>query len=228
MDCSPPASSVHGILQARILEWVAMPSSRGSSRPRYPVCISDVSCTGRWVLFTNATWEAPIGFEFATKNQNANSQWFRMLRFSKNIGLKLKEGILAQTEPWEQVQSMRPTQDDKPSWPGPGRAFSREEGLEVEKDRLLECSLCHFSPTDWIHWLSQYFFSFPYVRLTLQVTKITVSRACWNSCPLGEFPMEAPYHQTLLSLSTEARIECLYASFHSTSHPPVDSQLPTY
>ena len=42
MDCSPPGSSVRGILQARILEWVAMPSSRGSSRPRdrsqvYPV-----------------------------------------------------------------------------------------------------------------------------------------------------------------------------------------------
>ena len=34
MDCSPPGSSVHGILQARILEWVAMPSSRGSSRAR--------------------------------------------------------------------------------------------------------------------------------------------------------------------------------------------------
>ena len=31
MDCSPPGSSVHGILQARILEWVAMPFSRGSS-----------------------------------------------------------------------------------------------------------------------------------------------------------------------------------------------------
>jgi len=30
MDCSPPCSSVHGILQARILEWVAMPCSRGS------------------------------------------------------------------------------------------------------------------------------------------------------------------------------------------------------
>ena len=30
MDCSPPGSSVHGILQARILEWVAMPSCRGS------------------------------------------------------------------------------------------------------------------------------------------------------------------------------------------------------
>ena len=34
MDYSPPASSVHGILQARILEWVAVPSSRGSSRSR--------------------------------------------------------------------------------------------------------------------------------------------------------------------------------------------------
>ena len=33
-DCSPPGSSVHGILQARILEWVAMPSSRGSFQPR--------------------------------------------------------------------------------------------------------------------------------------------------------------------------------------------------
>ena len=33
-DCSSPGSSVHGILQARILEWVAIPFSRGSSRPR--------------------------------------------------------------------------------------------------------------------------------------------------------------------------------------------------
>ena len=34
MDCSPPGSSVLGILQARILEWVAIPFSRGSSQPR--------------------------------------------------------------------------------------------------------------------------------------------------------------------------------------------------
>ena len=34
MDCSPPGSSVHGILQARILEWVSLSSSRGSSQPR--------------------------------------------------------------------------------------------------------------------------------------------------------------------------------------------------
>ena len=34
MDCSPPGSSVHGILQARILEWVAISFPRGSSQPR--------------------------------------------------------------------------------------------------------------------------------------------------------------------------------------------------
>ena len=36
MDYSPPGSSVHGILQARILEWVAIPFSRESSQPRLP------------------------------------------------------------------------------------------------------------------------------------------------------------------------------------------------
>ena len=42
MDCSPPGSSVHGILLARTLEWVALPSSKGSSRPRDWICISYV------------------------------------------------------------------------------------------------------------------------------------------------------------------------------------------
>ena len=45
MDCSPPGSSVHGILQASIPEWVAMPSSRGSSQAREPV---RVSCFLHW------------------------------------------------------------------------------------------------------------------------------------------------------------------------------------
>ena len=41
MVCSPPASSVHGILQARIPKWVAMPFSRGSSQPRSPTLQAD-------------------------------------------------------------------------------------------------------------------------------------------------------------------------------------------
>ena len=43
MDCSPPGSSVHGILQARILERVAMPSSRGSSWPRDQTWVSCIA-----------------------------------------------------------------------------------------------------------------------------------------------------------------------------------------
>ena len=43
-NCTPPGSSVHGILQARILEWVAVPSFRGSSQPRVWTCISFISC----------------------------------------------------------------------------------------------------------------------------------------------------------------------------------------
>ena len=43
MDCNPPGSSVHGIFQAGILEWVAMPSSRGPSLPRDGTCISCIA-----------------------------------------------------------------------------------------------------------------------------------------------------------------------------------------
>ena len=59
MHCSPPGSSVHGILQARILEWVAMPSSRGSSWPRDQTQVSCTACIGRWILYHWDTWEAP-------------------------------------------------------------------------------------------------------------------------------------------------------------------------
>ena len=51
MHCSPPGSYVHETLQARILEWIAMPSSRGSSWPRDQIRTSCVSCT-------SVTWEA--------------------------------------------------------------------------------------------------------------------------------------------------------------------------
>ena len=62
MDCSPPDPSAHGILQVRILQWVAMPSSRGSSEPGDLTHISYVSCIG-WRVFSggfltsSTTWE---------------------------------------------------------------------------------------------------------------------------------------------------------------------------
>ena len=51
VDCSPPGSSVHGTLQARILERGARPSSRGSPQPRDRTFISYVSFIGRRVLY---------------------------------------------------------------------------------------------------------------------------------------------------------------------------------
>ena len=50
MDCSPPGSSVHGILQARIREWVAIHSSRGFSQPRDRTRVSYVCCIGNLAL----------------------------------------------------------------------------------------------------------------------------------------------------------------------------------
>ena len=57
-NCSRPGSSVHEVFQARILEWLAMPTSRGSSQPRDQTCVSCISCTGRQILYHWATWEA--------------------------------------------------------------------------------------------------------------------------------------------------------------------------
>ena len=51
MDCSPPGSSVHGIFQARILEWVAIPFSRGSSWPMDQTWISRIA--GRFFTIWN-------------------------------------------------------------------------------------------------------------------------------------------------------------------------------
>ena len=53
MDCSPPGSSIHEILPTRILEWVVISSSRGSSQPRDQTGVSDASCISRWVLYLN-------------------------------------------------------------------------------------------------------------------------------------------------------------------------------
>ena len=55
MDCSSPGSSIHGILQVRMLEWVAIPFSRGSCPPRNP---SWVSCTAGRFFPVWATREA--------------------------------------------------------------------------------------------------------------------------------------------------------------------------
>ena len=77
VDCSPPSSSVQGIFQARILEWVAISHFRGSSLPRDRTLISCVSCIGRWILYHCTTWEAWqfIGGKLPTSRWDAGVFW---------------------------------------------------------------------------------------------------------------------------------------------------------
>ena len=79
MHCSPPGSSVLGILQARILEWVAMTFSRGSSQPRDR---TQVSCIAGGLLTVWAIWEAPkelVGFNSKDREGNGNQLQYSCL-----------------------------------------------------------------------------------------------------------------------------------------------------
>ena len=72
IDCRPPDSSVHGIFQARILEWVTVFSSRGSSWPRDWTCISCVSCIVG-IFFTAEPWDP--GFSLTSLEQYLRVIW---------------------------------------------------------------------------------------------------------------------------------------------------------
>ena len=73
MDCSLPGPSVHGILQARILEWVAMPSSRGSSQPRDGLLLILLSSCASFALIFIQSF-APLSGELALGLDNFEKQ----------------------------------------------------------------------------------------------------------------------------------------------------------
>ena len=99
MDCSLPGSSVHGIFQARVLEWVAIPFSQGSS---WPWDWTWVSCITGGFLTVSATREAP------TMTQNFN-QRTDDLKSIKNHQL-MKSGYLV-----DRIMNKR---EKKDTWPG--------------------------------------------------------------------------------------------------------------
>ena len=86
IDCSLSGSSVHGISQVKILEWVAIPFCRGPSQPRDQTL---VSCLGRQILYHWATLEAHTLFHFHVLNDPSHSwlqtPWkFKYCRKNKN------------------------------------------------------------------------------------------------------------------------------------------------
>ena len=132
MDCSLPGSSVHGILQARILEWVAMPSSTGSSWPRDWTSISKSTCIGRRVLYHSATWEGFIihsGFSQALHKKGSHASVQRCTgSFSTESTLIPKNIIFNQIIFWSFPLS--PHQLAKKSYLGYNFTFKGDESLE--------------------------------------------------------------------------------------------------
>ena len=100
MDYSPPDSSVHGILQVRILEWVSMPSSWGSSQPRNQTSISSISyivsgffthwATGKSLIF----YTSMQNYKFK-KEEETNFLSFHYVRIQPEVScLKIRKRAL--------------------------------------------------------------------------------------------------------------------------------------
>ena len=111
MDCSPAGSSVHGILQARVLEGVAMLSSRGSSQPKDRTQVSHIAFFTIW-----ATGEAlpggASGTELACQCRRCTETWVWSLGWEDPLeeGIATLSSILAGRIPWTEepggLQSM--------------------------------------------------------------------------------------------------------------------------
>ena len=85
-DYSPPVSSVHGIFQARILEWVTISYSRGSFRHSDQTGVACISSTGKWILSCCVTWEASTVSHLHLKSKDTSSRHshFKSLFRNKN------------------------------------------------------------------------------------------------------------------------------------------------
>ena len=102
-ECSPPGSSLYGILQARKLGWIAIPFSRGYSQPMDQTRVSYI---GRWILYCLATWEALGSVKYIV--QVKTGQCLAHTRGSKNVCWINKIVALGKTSKggrWKQMKS---------------------------------------------------------------------------------------------------------------------------
>ena len=133
MDRSPPGSSVRGILQARILEWVAMPSSRGSSRPGDWTC---VSCVGRVVLYHQCHLGSPHFTCTSAQSTVLSFEVSKDLRHGSCCdGFKSRED--KELEPQTQLQKWMCVSSSNMSRPGRSWGTWRKQRL-LESQKLME------------------------------------------------------------------------------------------
>ena len=139
MDCSLSGFSVHGIFQARMPEWVAISSSKGSFLPRHQ---TSVSCIGRWILYHCATWEAPCKYiqQVKQKNQNKTAIFLDSVLLFQHVatGSSLLPLSISKSKTWWYViQPLRPVG----AWQN--ESVAQSPLSECQKQCLhISCSLC--------------------------------------------------------------------------------------
>ena len=121
MDCSAPDSSVPGNLQARILEWVAMPSSKGSSPPRDQTC---VSCLAGTFFTTEAQGNPKYLFQFSSVAQSCPALCTPMNRSTPGLPIHHQLPEFTQTHVHrvsDAIQSSHPLSSPSPPAPNPSQ-----------------------------------------------------------------------------------------------------------
>ena len=155
MDCNTSGSSVLGILQARVVEWVAIPSSRGSSWPSDQTRISYVSCIYRQVLYHECHLGSPsicytkyyILYDFWGSLLPKKSIWIEDLRYTKAKKWEdncQQKGRLLLTVPKRKGHA-------RPHGAAPGPIKKQREGEFVGK-----CLYCGFYGREWARQAEQY------------------------------------------------------------------------
>ena len=102
INCSPPSSPVHGIFQTRILEWIAISSSRGPSRPRDQARVSCISCIGRRILYPLSQPGKPIYPDPFPQVRTTDQSWgMEVLKKKKTKRTVFKLGKVFAPGAWE-------------------------------------------------------------------------------------------------------------------------------
>ena len=156
MDCSPPSSSVHGILRARIVEWVAIPFSTGSSQPRDRTWVSLTA--GRSFIVWAKTTHIPINktklHQFSSVPKSCSTLCNPMDCSKSGFPVHHQLPVLAQTHVrWvsDAIQPSHPLSSPSP----PAFNLSQHQGLYKwvsslhQVARVLEIQLQHQS-LQWI------------------------------------------------------------------------------
>ena len=137
MVCSPPGFSVDGILQARILEWVAMPSSRRSSLPKDWTHISYISCSSRQVLYHQGHLGSPRNQgQFSSVTQSCPTLCVPMNLSTPGLPVhhQLQEFIQTHVhQVGDAIQPSHPLSSPSPPVPNPSsiKVFSNESTLHM-------------------------------------------------------------------------------------------------